>query len=92
MASKKKCNQDADFEAMVRPAPNQMTDGETEVKTAAPKKVEPPKPKLIQTGFYITEKQHKSLKMKALTENSDQSEIIRGLINENLKDYMDLIK
>lgn len=80
--AKKKFNPDAAFQAMVKPAANEQRGESFSAETSKPKT------KLIQTGFYITEKQHKALKLKAITEDSDQSEIIRELIDKNLKQYL----
>lgn len=94
--SNKKFNPDAAFQSIVQPHSTQSATEENAKSESAvikPETVEvskkkPSKPKLIQTGFYITEKQHKALKIKAIEDDSDQSQIIRDLIDEHLKKYI----
>ena len=56
---------------------------------------EKPEKKLVQTSFYITEKQRKAIKMKSVMgdrpEDKDLSSIVRAAINVYLADILETL-
>jgi hypothetical protein len=95
--AKKRLNADEAFQSIMGKN-NPEKDENTNITNSKEKKnssIETAKEKLLQTAFYITDKQRRALKIKTALgnkpEDKDQSSIVRAALDAYLADILDTL-